>query len=254
MLSEKRREDLRRRVEHMSRFRSLAGATVVEIGADADGVAAQMLVDAGARHVISTNYGEKWPVETIGAIERRRLDARLIGREMEACSIDAIFGVAVLEHIHDLADFFAGANLVLKPGGLFFVQGEPIWSSAKGHHVGLVGVEKHYRFGDPKTNPIPDWNHLIHTSSSMAEDLTSRGVHAGDAQKIAERIYDSNRINRIGYRTMSETFRASPLNLLEQIDNAFKPPAPDMLAAIERGPYGGEQRFEVSGITFAATA
>ncbi|HWA89767.1 MAG TPA: methyltransferase domain-containing protein [Rhizomicrobium sp.] len=252
MMNEKRREDMARRIALAATYRPFAGATVLEIGADKEGFAAQMLVDAGARHVISTNFGAKWPHETVGPIERLRLDARHMPATFPSGSIDIIFGVAVLEHIDRLDMFFEGARQILGEGGIMFAHGGPIWSSARGHHVGLKGEAKHYRFGNNETNPIRDWTHLIFDKQSLAEDLMARDIPTGDAEKIAEQVYEADDRNRVGYRSMCETFEASGLNLIERIDHAFKGPPPELLEAIERGPWSGQGRYEVSGITFVA--
>src|ERR1700761_3211749 len=202
MMNEKRREDMARRIAAAGRYRSFEGATVLEIGADKEGFAAQMLVDAGARHVISTNFGAKWPREAGGPIERMRLDARYMPATFAAGSVDIVFGVAVLEHIDRLDMFFEGASHVLNGGGTMYAHGGPIWTSAKGHHVGLKGEAMHYRFGTPQTNPIRDWSHLVLDKKTLAEDLAARDVPPGDAAAIAEQIYEADDRNRIGYRAM----------------------------------------------------
>lgn len=252
MMTDARREDLRRRIGEIARYKDLKGATVLEIGADAQGTAAQALLDAGAVKVLSSNFGERWPVETAGAIERVRLDARDIAAQVADESIDLVFGIAVLEHIDGLAEFFAGAKRALKPGGLFFVQGAPIWSSSLGHHVGVIGEKGHYRFGVPGANPMEPWEHLAHTQASLAAALAARDVWPADAEKIADFVYNTKKLNRVGYRTMCEIFAASPLKLVDRIEGAFKAPPPAMLAAIERGPFGGQERYDVAGITFVA--
>ena len=252
MMNEKRREDMARKIAAAGRYRSFAGATVLEIGADSSGISAQMLADAGAQRVISTNFGEKWPEDINGPIERRRLDARCIAESFAEGSVDIIFGVAVLEHIDGLDAFFAGARHALSPNGMLYAHGGPIWTSAKGHHIGFIGEAKHYRFGNPDTNPIRDWTHLVLDRKTLAEDLIVRDVPANDAEKIAEQVYESDDRNRVGYRAMCAFFDASGMTLVERLDNAFKGPPPELLDAIERGPWGGQERYDVSGITFVA--
>lgn len=252
MMTDQRREDLARRIADMGRYRPLAGAVVLEIGADAKSFAAQMLLDAGAARVISSNHGERWPEETIGAIEKKRIDARKLTDVLAPQSVDIVFGIAVLEHIDGLAEFFATAKKVLRPGGLFFVQGEPIWTTHNGHHVGVIGEKAHYRFGVPGANPIPRWAHLTNTRETLPGVLEALDVYPPDAQKIADYVYTSPKINRVGYKTMCQVFDASPLTLIERKDNAFKPPPTDTLDAILRGTWGSEERYDVSGITFVA--
>lgn len=252
MMNQKRHEDMARRIAALGRYHALSGATVLELGADLDGVSAQMLVDAGARRVISTNLDEEWRGTVDDAVERHHLDARKIADAFEPGSIDIIFGVSLLEHIDGLEAFFAGARQTLSKNGLFYAHGGPIWSSSKGHHVIVKTDRAEYRFGMPERNPIHDWAHLFHTEESLAAVLVARGVPVSDAQVLSEFVFRSPEQNRLGYRSICERFAASGFTLIEQLDNAFKPPPPDILDAIERGPYGGEERYDVSGITFVA--
>jgi len=251
-MNEQRREDMARKIAAAGRYRSFKGATVLEIGADKEGISARMLADAGAARVISANTLEGWPARNEGTVEWRRLDARCIDRDFEPESLDIIFGVAILEHIHGLDRFFAGARHALRGDGVLFAHGGPIWTSGKGHHVGLLIDGHSYRFGNPALNPVRDWTHLALSKQEMVEDLAARFVPRAHAAAIAEQIYESDTCNRAGYLSMREAFDASGLTQIERIENAFTMPPPELLAAIERGPYGGQQRYDVSGITFVA--
>ncbi len=251
-MHDKRREDMARKIAAAARYRSFAGATVLEIGADRHGVSTAMLAETGAARVIGTNFRDDWPEGTDGTVERRRLDARRIAESFAPGSIDIVFGVAILEHIDGLDAFFAGARHVLAADGILFAHGGPIWTSAKGHHVGFTGEAMEYRFGNPKTNPIRDWTHLVFNKHGLAQDMIARGIHAGDAEKIAAQIYEDPDRNRIGFRSLCEIFDRSGLTLIERLDNAFAAPPPDLMAQIERGPWRGEERYDVSGVTFVA--
>ena len=252
MMNEKRRAEMTRKIETLVRFRALSGATVLEIGADKDAIGARMLIDAGAARVISTNFKPEWPDEDLGAIERRHLDARQIGESFAAQSLDAIFGVAVLEHIDGLDAFFAGARRALRPGGLLFVHGGPIWSCAIGHHLKLDCGEREYRFGDANRNPVRNWTHLTLSRDEMTADLAARGVPEEDAAAIGAAIYDTPDQNRQGWRAINDAFASSGLGLVERFDNAFIQPPPDLREQIERGPYGGQERYDVTGVTLVA--
>jgi len=252
MMNEKRREDMARRIAALGRYRAIAGATILELGADKDGISAKMLADAGARRVISTNLDDDWRGNVDGVIERQRLDARAIPEAFESGSIDIVFGVAVLEHIDGLDAFFSGVRHALSAGGLLYVHGGPIWTSAIGHHLSFTGEAKHYRFSNPQTNPIRAWTHLIFDKQSLAEDMIARSIPASDAQGIAAEVYESDAVNRVGYRSICRAFDGSGLNLIERLDNKFAMPPDDLLAAIERGKWAGEERYDVSGVTFVA--
>jgi len=252
MMNEKRRADMARKIESLAGFRALDGATVLEIGADLDSIGAGMLVEAGAARVISTNFDPEWTEASLGAIERRFLDARRVGESFAPESLDVVFGVAVLEHIDGLEAFFHGAKRALKPGGLFFVHGGPIWSCAVGHHLKLDCGERLYRFGDAARNPVRPWSHLYLGKDEMTADLAARGVPDEDAAAIAAQIYDVDDKNRKGYRAIDDAFAGSGLTLVERIEVAFKQPSQDVRASIERGPYGGQERYDVTGVTFVA--
>jgi len=251
MMNQKRREDMARRIAALARVQDMAHATVLEIGADRDSIGAGLLVEAGAARVISTNFGIDWTSSDDGTVARRLLDARRIPDAFEAASLDAVFGVAVLEHIDGLEAFFAGARHALKPGGVLYVHGGPIWSCAKGHHLGLTTGERQYKFSRPELNPVGDWTHLTLGRQAMADDLAARVPHE-DAQAIAAQIYESTDRNRLGYRDICDAFAKSGFTLIEQHDNAFRQPPAELRAQIERGRYGGQERYDVTGVTFIA--
>jgi hypothetical protein len=251
-MPDKRREEMERKIAAAARHRSFEGAVVLEIGADKHGVSAAMLAGTGAARVISTNFRDDWREGADGIVERRRLDARRIADSIAEASVDIVFGVAILEHIDGLDAFFSGVRHALKPGGVLYAHGGPLWTSAKGHHVGFVGEAAEYRFGNAKTNPIRDWTHLVLDKQSLAQDMIARGTPAGDAAGIAAQVYEDPGQNRVGYRSLCEIFGRSELVLIERIDNAFAAPLPDLLAQIERGKWGGEERYDVSGVTFVA--
>jgi hypothetical protein len=204
--------------------------------------------------VINTNLDDDWRGNVGDAIERRRLDARAIAEAFALGSIDIVFGVAVLEHIDGLDAFFAGVRHALSADGLLYVHGGPIWTSAIGHHLSFTGAAKQYKFSNPQTNPIRGWTHLIFDKQSLAEDMIARGVPVDDAQKIATEVYESSDINRVGYHSICRAFDESGLTLIERLDNAFAMPPDDLLAEIERGKWAGEERYDVSGVTFVARA
>ena len=171
-------------------------------------------------------------------------------------AFDVVISSAVLHFAHDEAQWWAMLRemwRVLAPGGLFFVQGGPIWTSAVGHHVGVKGEKAHYRFGVPGANPIPPWAHLAHSRETLPATLVEQGVWAADAGLIAEFVYASPKLNRVGYRSMRDAFEASPLTAIDRIEAAFQSPPADMMARIARGPYAGQERYDVASITFVAS-
>ncbi len=105
---------------------------------------------------------------------------------------------------------------------------------------------------DPALNPVRGWSHLFLSKDEMTADLAQRGVPDEDAAAIATQIYDVDDKNRKGYRAIDDAFAGSGLNLVDRIEVAFKQPPDDVRAAIERGPYRGQERYDVTGVTFVA--
>jgi hypothetical protein len=111
-LNENRRLNMQSQIGHLAAFRPVRGATVLEIGADSLGVAAGMPVEAGASHLLSTNFAPNWSDEPDCRLERRRRDHRRLGQDQTLKDVDIVFGVAVLELRDGLADSFAGVTFV----------------------------------------------------------------------------------------------------------------------------------------------
>lgn len=231
------------------------GKVVLEVGADWHGVSASLLVEAGAARVISSNFEPGFERRPSGdeRIERRRIDARSLSESLGPNSIDVVFGVAVMEHIFEIPRFLASAREALSPGGRFFVQGAPLWTSRKGHHVWVDGANRAYHFSDV-SNPVDDWHHLVRDREELKSDLLSKGIESGDAEAIVAFVYDSDGVNRVGYRTMCDYFANSGFREQSLIEACALPPSDDLAARITRGPYGDEERFDVVGLTFVGRA
>lgn len=242
-------------VEGLGRRVTLAGKTVLEVGADWEEVAASMLLEAGAAKVISTNFEAGWPtcVSGNGRIDRRSMDARILHESLPHHSVDVVFGIAVMEHFFEIPRFLASAWRVLKPGGTLFVQGGPLWTSALGHHVWVSGKDRPYHFND-QSNPIPDWHHLIFDRATMFAHLVTKGVDEQDAEAIVTYVYDSQEVNRVGYRTMCSQFAQSAFRDRQLIEGKTPQPAPQLLARIKAGPWGGEECFDVTDLVIVGTA
>lgn len=249
-MDEKRRKDIAGRIEHLASRFDLRGKSVLEVGSDWHGVAAEVLLDAGAASVVCSNITPRWPeFERNGAKTRARADAMRLASVFEANSFDLVFGIAVLEHIQGIAEFLEQAAKVLKPQGVFYGHGGPIWSCAGGHHVWVDCEDRHYHFSDP-TNPIGPWRHLVNDAASLEAELAAAGIPAEHARRIARYVYVDDFINRVSYARMKEIVRRGPLETMEVRETSFRAPPPELLEQIERGPFGGQGRYDVTGLTF----
>src|SRR5450631_307955 len=99
-MNDSRKENVFWKISHLGTFVNLQGKSVLEIGADRDGIAANFLIDAGATEVVSTNMTPNWPInETNGKVTKMRVDGRGLSKVFDNRCFDVVFGVAILEHI-----------------------------------------------------------------------------------------------------------------------------------------------------------
>ena len=149
----------------------LNGKVVVEIGSDRHLIMARLCVANGAKRVVTCNC-VAWTIqdECPDTVESYACD--FVDLALEPHSVDVIFGIALLEHITDYPAVMEKIRLLLKPEGRVYLQGEPLWTSPRGHHLDLMneeGTEAQYSFYG--NNPIPHWSHLVLTPEEMAETL-----------------------------------------------------------------------------------
>ncbi len=210
--------------EELSRFISLIGKDVLEIGGNSKCVSAIPFIKAGAEKVTVSGLGhveavDKSPHEKIDIVTA---DALEISHIFGPQSFDIVYGVSILEHIPNPDRLFAQVFRVLRPGGIAYLQGGPVWTSAYGHHIWLDAwchhTSKSYHFipwpGSDAVNPIPDWAHLLYNPIELSEILLKDGRLPDDVKKIVEFIYKSNVINREGFRSIMRAVSTSPLLIL----------------------------------------
>jgi SAM-dependent methyltransferase len=193
----------------LSRYVSLTGKHILEVGgAQAcvsvmpflkDGAASAIVsgLDHISQEVVSDQYDLR--IQRANALEL----SSVFGHER----FDIVYGLSIIEHIPSPELFLSELHAVLKPGGLAYLEGNPLWSSAKGHHLwvstdGPYPTTANYLF-DPtwpaqSTNPLPDWAHLLMTPGEMRSFLAKKTIPAGDIDCIMDWVFDSDGINRIG--------------------------------------------------------
>lgn len=187
----------------------VAGARVLEVGSDYHLATSRLFVANGASHVVAINIGDWKSSEPVPD----NLDF-VVGDVADASpslgKFDIIYGIAVLEHIPDVPRVAEALRPLLAPGGIVFLQGEPIWGGSVGHHVWFDPVQgadpnrfaaggsrtaapMAYAFNDPAANPIPDWAHLVLTPEEMSSLLVQDGLRKDHAAGIVDYIFNLSR-------------------------------------------------------------
>ena len=226
-----------------------AGSTdILEIGSDMHGEVASTLALRTNARVVGINPSLEFPIR-VSPHEKNVCLLRLDGRSMPFPdhSFDAILSVATLEHVNGLDVFLAEVTRVLKPNGLFFTEFNPIWSSARGHHVYAVAGSKEARFWKPGKNPIPDYGHLLMTPDEMREHLRSSPCTEELIEPIIQWIYVSDSINRYHFEDYIKSFQRCPL-FIQHVNFSYDSPGTDVLTKLY-SKYGANNNFTCSSIS-----
>lgn len=248
--------DYRRHNVHILQARQdLTGLRVLEIGGNPRGGTARMLLECGAREVVVTNRpGNARDVRIDEQVELRIADARLLHEVFPPESFDAAFGVAVAEHIPEPEAWTASLARVLKPGATAVVQGGPIWSGPRGHHVWVSIDGRDYHFSKPG-NPLDAWDHLLHDESGLIEKLVrDKGLSLAHAMAIGAWVYRSPEMNRIPFSALLKGMGASGMNVVDVVENIHIRPDATLKARLADSPLGPDERYEISGATFILRA
>lgn len=193
-------EEFRELIERVD----IRGKRILEIGSDYHMCSARLFQANGARAVVGTNMGDWRSDEALPAgVEIKVGDVSDVACPPE--SFDIIYGIAVLEHIADLEKVCRAIKTLLRPDGVVYLQGQPLWSGPSGHHVwyhpepsaesaasahGRADVPVLYRFDQAERNPIPDWAHLVLGPDEMEGLLIRNGVPASHAAGITRFVYN----------------------------------------------------------------
>lgn len=221
--------------EHIANFTEIAGKTVLEIGGNSSCAAAIPFIDLGAQAVIVSGldhiYSSIAPadIKYQDKITLQKANALDLLKTFGQQQFDIIYGISVLEHIPNPDLLMNQLYYVLKDGGFIFLEGAPVWTSAKGHHIWVdrwnYPVTRNYYFSDypghDAINPIPDWGHLIYSQKELRNLLADSGLPSQDIMELLKFIYESANINRITpaniLRAVSRTpFVCSEVNYLRR--------------------------------------
>ena len=228
----------------LSRYTSFEGKDILEVGGTQSCDSAYPFLNDGATSVIVTglNHISQEQTDREQNLRILRADALALTSVFKPCSFDVVYGVSIVEHIPSPKVFLDEVYSVLKPGGLAYFDGSPIWSSPKGHHlwVGTWGgayqnkATANYLFnkypGAESTNPLPDWSHLLMTPDQMRENLAAESIPSIDIECIIDWVYYSDKVNRINMSEIAEAYTTSKLIVLEANTNKCDVPRDVQLA------------------------
>ncbi|UPT88638.1 class I SAM-dependent methyltransferase [Bradyrhizobium barranii subsp. apii] len=180
---------------------NVQGKRVLEVGSDYHQAIVRLFAANGASHVVGTNIGEWRSPEPLPAnVEFLVGDAGDIDFDEKA--FDIVYGTAILEHVPDLNGLAAQIKRILKPDGIGFLQGLPLWPGRLGHHVVVMKEREEFDnlpadeplpfetlYDFAGNNPIPDWSHLVFSPSEMADYLVQNAIPRAHVDRIVNFVY-----------------------------------------------------------------
>lgn len=208
-------------VSALEKVTDFHGKDILEIGGTLNFTAPKAMRERGAKRVVVTNIGHGIrSAEKQGTseprIEARYADALALVPQFEENSFDIVFATAVMEHIPNTPLLLENIQKVLRPGGVAFLSGGPLWSSARGHHVWVNTEKGPVRFSQAGC-PIPNWAHLAFSPDEMTDHLAQTTDFSDvDVRKITHWIYNSPNINRLTELDIRTAMQNSGLEVISQ--------------------------------------
>ena len=241
-----------RAIKNLCDICDIKGKKIIEIGGDLKHELANALIGSGALHITSVN--KNTAINTFDVNENLstvNLDATKLTSYFHDNTFDVAFGVALLEHLSNLALMLDQVYSVLKPGGIALLHGDCIWTSAKGHHLWVNGNQKAYRFNNNELNPIPDFYHLILRFDEMIKYLIEEeNVVAEDAKKIADWVYRSKNLSRTSYSDFRSIFESCKFEIIKVTEIFGNRPNAMVLKKLNDCQWGQRENFGVRGLEF----
>lgn len=185
--------------EEFERLRSrvdIRGKRVLEIGSDFHLASARLFKANGADSVVATNIGNWRSDEPLpDRVEFKVCDAS--DADLPEQSFDIIYGIAIIEHVPDYERLCDAIKRFLKPDGVIYFQGCPMWAGSLGHHVWYSPEVESEQDSKPilysftQNNPIPDWAHLAMEPAKLEQLLVEeKGLPASHASGIINYVYN----------------------------------------------------------------
>lgn len=231
--------------DEFNRLFPLHGKCVLEIGADPYLKVTSRFLALGA-HPIASNLPEAtYLVPERTGIPTLLLDARRTAEVLGKESIDAVFGLNILEHLHDFSDVLRSIFEALRPGGCCYLHGYPIWTSSFGHHAIANAGYEHLDFGNAAC-PIPPWGHLYMSREELAAHLAGQGLPQNVAATFLDWVFDTQDISRRTRRQILRDVEESPFlssEIFEVYDQTVL--LPEILDRIKTTPWwDSDERFD----------
>jgi len=246
----------------LSRYISFKGKHILEVGGAQSCDSAYPFLKDGAASAVVTglDHISQERVDDEYDLRILRADALTLSSVFGPERFDVVYGISIVEHIPSPSKFLDEVYRILKPGGLAFLEGNPIWSSSKGHHLWVATwggpyqskTTSNYLFsgwpGKASTNPLPDWSHLLMTSSQMREYLTEKRIPSTDIDCIVDWVFHCDQVNRINMSEIAAAYTGSNLVVLEA--NTVKEYVPPDVLADLRGRFGDGVDYGTAGVSY----
>jgi SAM-dependent methyltransferase len=190
----------------------------------------------------------------------QRADALKLSATFGPSCFDVIYGLSIIEHIPSPSVFLDQVYAVLRPGGFAYLEGGPVWSSGRGHHLWVAtwGGSYHgratanYLFsswpGKVATNPLPDWSHLLMTPSQMRAHLVDARLPELDIDCILDWVFSSAEINRLTMSDIAAAYGRSKLTVLEA--NTIRSDVPPDVLKVLRQRNGAGIDYGVESVAY----
>ena len=171
----------------------VTGQTILEISSSSPHAIPHDLILHGALSIVSVSDKSTFISEQV-TDKILAINTNPKSLDFPDNTFDTIVSVTSLENLNTLSEVFAEAYRVLKPNGVMFITGAPLWSSKVGAYYQFTvdDIEYHCR-----RNPIlSDWEHL----TSSKEEIRSRliGTYSTEViEKLLDATYDNIHLNRL---------------------------------------------------------
>ncbi|MFO0960137.1 MAG: class I SAM-dependent methyltransferase [Isosphaeraceae bacterium] len=229
----------------LSRYISFVDKDVLEVGGTQSCESMYPFLRDGAASGVVTGLDHICEEQTDREYNLRvqRADALKLSAIFGPSRFDVVYGLSIVEHIPSPAVFLDEVYTVLRPGGLAYLEGNPLWSSPHGHHVWVATwggayqgrATANYLFsqfpGHTSTNPLPNWSHLLMSPGQMREHLANEKLPQIDIDCIIDWVFSSPEINRLALSDIAAAYGRSKLTVLEANTTRCDVPQ-DVLAAL----------------------
>ena len=189
---------------------------ILEIGSDGQLASAKVLHGVSGLPIVASNLIVKGMESRVGdyPITVKQNDIGALNFADDSFSM--VYGRAVLEHISDMDDFLLECDRVLEPGGVLYLDGGPLYYSARGHHVAVKGPSgTHYGFAK-MPDLLPNWCQLESNEDEVFEHLTTvKGIDEADARVVAHYVFNSPEQNQMSATMVQDAFARSPFAHLD---------------------------------------